>query len=102
MESNPVWSTLGDFGARILDYSQAIRVAKASRPVTINAAPTTAAAPSGAPAMATFNPFPGLFGSYPQAEGKPQPGGAFNIASAMPILLLGGLAILVIALFARR
>lgn len=92
---NPVWETLSGIATKALDYARDVNVARASRP-------QSAAAPSGSPTSQVFNPFPGLFGSYPQAEGKPQPGAlSFNLQMLSPILIIGGILLLVFAL-ARR
>lgn len=92
--SNPVWDTLGEFGSNIINAVRDVQVARASVKTT--------SAPSGNTSGNTFNPFPGLFGPYPQAEGKPQPGNFFSSASMMPLLLIGGALVLLVALLVRK
>ncbi len=94
--SNDVFSVLGASVGKVIDTAREVKLAK------INAAAAkTQAAPSGNPGWNTFNPFPGMFGAYPQAEGKTQPGAGFNVQAAMPMLLIIGAVVLLLALVRR-
>lgn len=82
LDANTVWNTLGDLAGRVIDYKAA----------------KTKAAPSGTPQATGANPWFGMWGAFPQAEAKTQPGGVqMGLVSFMPIAII---AVIVIALFA--
>lgn len=94
---NDVWGTISKGIDAVKDVAIARQQAKVA----------TAAAPSGLNWQA-FNPFPGSWGAYPQAEGKPVPGVGFTQAGLPSKPLDGGSlmmilgAILVVVLLAFR
>lgn len=82
---NNIWDSFSTLTGKTVDAYQNIVNSRVNADVSIaqiNANAFTAingragAAPSGTPSVYNQNIPPGLFGSFPQAQGKPIPGGA--------------------------
>lgn len=90
---NDVWSVLKANAGGIIG---------AVRDVALKRGATTAT-PSGAAKTTSFNPFPGLFSSFPQADAKQTPASAgMGFPSINPAwLLIGVLVVLALLVFRR-
>lgn len=89
--ANDVWSTL----------DKAVDTAAKVKSIFGKPAQTqTQAAPQGAPSTMVFNPFPGLFSSTPQADGKPLADGSAANGIGM-IAVLAVVVLVIVALFRR-
>lgn len=92
---NNVWDTLVGLGSSVLNTARDIKLAKIKA--------STTAAPSGELDSRSFNPFPGIFSAYPQADGKP--GAAPVVAGGFfspTILLMIAAALVVVLVIGRR
>lgn len=64
-------------------------------------AAATASAPSGG-GWTVWNPFPGTQGQYPQGESKGAPSISVGGVGFNPLLLIGGIVLLIVALLFRK
>jgi hypothetical protein len=91
---NNVWSTLTKVAADYIGMKRDVAIAQ-SRPQI-----ATTSAPSGRPSWNTFNPFPGVFSSNPQNDGKVLPASGGVGGNALWLIL--GAVLLVFVLLARK
>lgn len=105
---NDVWNTIKSGGGSLLttglNVYRDVTVSKENAQARSQPAARTTAAPAPAPGI-NFNPFPGLFSAYPQADGKGGnapviAGGAFGLSPAW-LLAAAGLFIVLLILRAR-
>lgn len=90
---NRVWDTI----SQSIDALSNYKVKALER----NGPTVTTAAPSGAPTWTGYNPFPGLWSAFPQADAKP---GSPPVVSALGVspVILALIAVVIGFLFLRR
>lgn len=89
--ANDVWSTLD----KAVDVAAKVK-GVFGKPTTQQ----TTSTPSGQTSTTVFNPFPGLFSSTPQADGKPLADGGIANGFGM-IAVLAVVLLVIVALFRR-
>jgi hypothetical protein len=88
---NDVWGSLAKLGSEAITAQRDVSIAR------------TKAAPSGSIENSGVNPFPGTQGAYPQAEAKPNPGGAsFSATIGVTGIVIAVLVVLGFLLLSRR
>lgn len=100
---NNVWSTISDSITKAAEMYRDTKIARLNADMFRAGATQATSAPSGAPSWSVFNPFPGNWGSNPQAQaaGALQPQPQAMLGGMSPMIIVAVVIVAALALFRR-